>query len=92
MTDQAVTYTVDDGVATITLNRPDAMNSLDVATKEALLVCVLPGGAPEAPRTWDDARDGAVRPSRTLRAFLEADAAMRRLSKAGVTGIVVGAE
>ncbi|QZY28465.1 enoyl-CoA hydratase-related protein [Nocardioides coralli] len=25
-----------DGVATITLNRPDAMNSLDVATKEAL--------------------------------------------------------
>jgi 2-(1,2-epoxy-1,2-dihydrophenyl)acetyl-CoA isomerase len=26
-----------DGVATITLNRPDAMNSLDVATKEALL-------------------------------------------------------
>ena len=28
---------VADGVATITLNRPDAMNSLDVATKEALL-------------------------------------------------------
>ena len=26
-----------DGVTTITLNRPDAMNSLDVATKEALL-------------------------------------------------------
>ena len=26
-----------DGVATITLNRPDAMNSLDVSTKEALL-------------------------------------------------------
>ena len=26
-----------DGVATITLNRPEAMNSLDVATKEALL-------------------------------------------------------
>jgi hypothetical protein len=32
----------------------------------------LPGGAPEAPRAWDDARHGAVRPSRTLRAFLEA--------------------
>jgi 2-(1,2-epoxy-1,2-dihydrophenyl)acetyl-CoA isomerase len=29
-----------DGVATITLNRPDAMNSLDVATKEALLAAV----------------------------------------------------
>jgi 2-(1,2-epoxy-1,2-dihydrophenyl)acetyl-CoA isomerase len=31
---------VADGVATITLNRPDAMNSLDVATKEALLAAV----------------------------------------------------
>jgi 2-(1,2-epoxy-1,2-dihydrophenyl)acetyl-CoA isomerase len=31
---------VTDGVATITLNRPDAMNSLDVATKEALLEAV----------------------------------------------------
>jgi 2-(1,2-epoxy-1,2-dihydrophenyl)acetyl-CoA isomerase len=28
---------VADGVATVTFNRPDAMNSLDVATKEALL-------------------------------------------------------
>ncbi len=36
MTDQPVLYDVADGVATITLNRPDAMNSLDVATKEAL--------------------------------------------------------
>ncbi|HSJ20183.1 MAG TPA: enoyl-CoA hydratase-related protein [Nocardioidaceae bacterium] len=36
MTDQPVTYSVSDGVATITLNRPDAMNSLDVATKVAL--------------------------------------------------------
>ena len=26
-----------DGVATVTLNRPEAMNALDVATKEALL-------------------------------------------------------
>src|SRR6478609_6905690 len=31
---------VADGVATITFNRPDAMNSLDVATKEALLDAV----------------------------------------------------
>jgi 2-(1,2-epoxy-1,2-dihydrophenyl)acetyl-CoA isomerase len=36
MTDQPVTYAVSDGVATITLDRPDAMNSLDVATKVAL--------------------------------------------------------
>jgi 2-(1,2-epoxy-1,2-dihydrophenyl)acetyl-CoA isomerase len=35
-TEQTVLYTVADGVATITLNRPDAMNSLDVATKVAL--------------------------------------------------------
>ena len=33
---QPVTYAVSDGVATITLNRPEAMNSLDVATKVAL--------------------------------------------------------
>ena len=36
MTDQPVIYAVADGVATIMLNRPEAMNSLDVATKEAL--------------------------------------------------------
>jgi 2-(1,2-epoxy-1,2-dihydrophenyl)acetyl-CoA isomerase len=36
MTDQPVTYAVSDGVATITLDRPDDMNSLDVATKVAL--------------------------------------------------------
>ncbi|MGZ4489304.1 MAG: enoyl-CoA hydratase/isomerase family protein [Nocardioidaceae bacterium] len=36
MTDQPVTYALTDGVATITLDRPDAMNSLDVATKVAL--------------------------------------------------------
>lgn len=33
---QPVLYTVADGVATITLNRAEAMNSLDVATKVAL--------------------------------------------------------
>jgi 2-(1,2-epoxy-1,2-dihydrophenyl)acetyl-CoA isomerase len=38
MTDNAapVQYDVADGVATITLNRPDAMNALDLATKQAL--------------------------------------------------------
>ncbi|HET7684463.1 MAG TPA: enoyl-CoA hydratase-related protein [Marmoricola sp.] len=35
-----VRYTVADAVATIQLNRPDAMNSLDVATKEELLDAV----------------------------------------------------
>ena len=35
-----VLLSVTDGVATITLNRPDAMNSLDVATKVALLEAV----------------------------------------------------
>ncbi len=34
---EPVTYVVEDGVGTITLNRADAMNSLDVATKVALL-------------------------------------------------------
>ncbi len=35
-----VRYGVDDHVATITLDRPEAMNSLDVATKEALLAAI----------------------------------------------------
>ena len=39
MTDP-VLLDVTDGVATITLNRPEAMNSLDVATKQALLDAV----------------------------------------------------
>lgn len=37
---EPVTTTVGEGVATITLNRADAMNGLDVATKEALLAAV----------------------------------------------------
>ncbi len=37
MTDAPVLLDVADSVATITLNRPEAMNSLDVATKEALV-------------------------------------------------------
>ena len=40
MTDSPVLLEATDGVATITLNRPDAMNSLDVATKLALLDAV----------------------------------------------------
>ncbi|MCZ4497606.1 MAG: enoyl-CoA hydratase [Marmoricola sp.] len=35
-----VTYTVDAQVATITLNRPEGMNGLTIATKEALLAAV----------------------------------------------------
>ena len=37
---EPVRYELTDGVATITLNRPDAMNGLDIATKEALLRAV----------------------------------------------------
>ena len=40
MTSDPVLLDLSDGVATITLDRPDAMNSLDVATKEALLEAV----------------------------------------------------
>ncbi len=50
MTDQPVIYAVSDGVATITLNRPDAMNSLDVATKVALRDAVLEAAGDEAVR------------------------------------------
>jgi 2-(1,2-epoxy-1,2-dihydrophenyl)acetyl-CoA isomerase len=39
-TPENVRYTVVDGVGTIQLNRPDAMNSLDIATKEQLLEAV----------------------------------------------------
>jgi 2-(1,2-epoxy-1,2-dihydrophenyl)acetyl-CoA isomerase len=44
-TDQLVLYDVADGVATLTLNRPQAMNSLDVATKVALLQAVTTAAA-----------------------------------------------
>jgi 2-(1,2-epoxy-1,2-dihydrophenyl)acetyl-CoA isomerase len=52
---------VADGVATITLNRPDAMNSLDVASKEALLAAVR--------RVADDAAVRCVVLTGTGRAF-----------------------
>ena len=38
--DPSILLERDGGVATLTLNRPAAMNSLDVATKEALLAAV----------------------------------------------------
>ena len=44
MTTAPVLVDQNDGVATVTLNRPDAMNSLDVATKEALLDAVTSVG------------------------------------------------
>jgi 2-(1,2-epoxy-1,2-dihydrophenyl)acetyl-CoA isomerase len=41
MTEQTpVGYTVEEGVATITINRPEGMNGLNIATKEALLDAV----------------------------------------------------
>ena len=83
MTDEPldpVLYDVTDGVATITLNRPDAMNGLDIATKKALLDAVrlppryarcypreLSGGQPGRPRPQGPAvRHG--RPRRRQRA------------------------
>lgn len=45
-----MTYDVEAAVATITLNRPDALNSLDTATKEQLVVAVQRAAAD------DDAR------------------------------------
>ena len=41
MTDSPVLLDVTEGVATITLNRPEAYNSLNIATKELLLETVL---------------------------------------------------
>src|SRR3954454_13187138 len=49
-TSGTVRHEVRDGVATITLNRPEAMNGLDIATKEALLGAVREAAADEAVR------------------------------------------
>ncbi|MEZ7003732.1 enoyl-CoA hydratase/isomerase family protein [Streptomyces sp. AD55] len=45
-----VLYEVSDGLATITLNRPEAMNALDVATKVALREAVRSAAADDAVR------------------------------------------
>lgn len=45
-----VLYQVDGAVATITFNRPDRMNALDLATKEALLAALRKAGADDAVR------------------------------------------
>ena len=50
MTDQPVLYDVSDGVATITLNRGDAMNSLNIALKDALLDAVRAAADDQAVR------------------------------------------
>ncbi|HET8604004.1 MAG TPA: enoyl-CoA hydratase-related protein [Marmoricola sp.] len=47
---ESVRYEVSDGVATITLDRPQAMNGLDVATKEALLAAVRRAAADDEVR------------------------------------------
>ena len=47
---EPVRYELSDGVATITLNRPDSMNGLDIATKEALLAAVRAAADDEAVR------------------------------------------
>jgi 2-(1,2-epoxy-1,2-dihydrophenyl)acetyl-CoA isomerase len=47
---EPVTYDVVEGVATITLSRPDAMNSLNIATKEALRDAVTEAAADEQVR------------------------------------------
>lgn len=50
MTSDPVLVDIADGVATVTLHRPEAMNSLDVATKEALLEAVTSVGGDPAVR------------------------------------------
>ncbi|TDD49118.1 enoyl-CoA hydratase [Kribbella antibiotica] len=46
----SVTYDVSEGVATITLNRPDAMNALDIATKVLLRDTILAAAEDDAVR------------------------------------------
>jgi 2-(1,2-epoxy-1,2-dihydrophenyl)acetyl-CoA isomerase len=45
-----IRYLVDAGVATVTLDRPDSMNSLDIATKQALLAALSAAAADDAVR------------------------------------------
>jgi 2-(1,2-epoxy-1,2-dihydrophenyl)acetyl-CoA isomerase len=50
MSDDPVRYDVADGIGTITLNRPDAMNSLDIATKDRLKAVVAQAAGDDAVR------------------------------------------
>ena len=50
MSDDPVRYDVADGIGTITLDRPDAMNSLDIATKERLKAVVAQAAGDDAVR------------------------------------------
>ncbi|MPZ97063.1 MAG: enoyl-CoA hydratase [Propionibacteriales bacterium] len=50
MTSEPVLYDVDGGIARITLNRPDAMNALDLATKESLKAAVERAATDDAAR------------------------------------------
>src|SRR6478609_3253249 len=60
MTDSPVLLDVTDGVATITLNRPEAYNSLNIATKELLrdaVRCVVLTGTGKAFCTGQDLKE-----------------------------------
>jgi 2-(1,2-epoxy-1,2-dihydrophenyl)acetyl-CoA isomerase len=50
MSDEIVRYDVADGIGTITLNRPDAMNSLNIATKDRLKAAVQQAAEDDAVR------------------------------------------
>jgi 2-(1,2-epoxy-1,2-dihydrophenyl)acetyl-CoA isomerase len=47
---ESVLYEVEDGLATVTLNRPEAMNALDAGTKDALRDALVAAGADRAVR------------------------------------------
>ncbi len=49
MTD-SVLYEVDEGLATVTLNRPESMNALDTGTKDDLRDALRAAGSDEAVR------------------------------------------
>ncbi|GAA3501195.1 hypothetical protein GCM10019016_083020 [Streptomyces prasinosporus] len=65
-----VLYEVSDGLATITLNRPEAMNALNVATKVALRDAVRSAADDDAVRAvllTAAGRPGVLRRARTSR-------------------------
>ncbi|BBA99892.1 putative enoyl-CoA hydratase/isomerase [Actinacidiphila reveromycinica] len=47
---ESVLYEVEDGLATVTLNRPEAMNALDTGTKDALRDALVAAGSDRAVR------------------------------------------